>query len=137
MRESIYTPISKHNALTCHQDVNPGGVCNEPSGLGHVGTCSGSRCPGNFHIYEVVLDRTTKPEQLKFWLDRNLQYTINENQLGSTKWANTVHHGFYIVLNVAMGGDYANAVSGVTTPTANTIPGQQMSVDYVAVWTTS
>ncbi|KAF2170805.1 glycoside hydrolase family 16 protein [Zasmidium cellare ATCC 36951] len=120
-----------------HCDVNPGGACNEPSGLGHQGTCTGSRCPGNFHIYEVVLDRTTSPEQLKFWLDRKLQYTITETQLGSTKWANTLHRGFYVVLNVAMGGAYPNAIAGFTTPTANTVPGVQMSIDYVAVWTTS
>ncbi|EME42935.1 glycoside hydrolase family 16 protein [Dothistroma septosporum NZE10] len=119
-----------------HCDVNPGGKCNEPNGLGQTSSCTNSRCPGNFHIYEVVIDRTTSPEQLKFWVDRSLRKTITANDLGSTVWANTIHKGFYLVLNVAMGGSYPNAVAGTTTPTSNTVSGMPMSVDYVAVWST-
>lgn len=123
------------NVLHC--DINPGGRCNEPSGLGQTSSCTGSRCPGNFHIYEVVIDRTTRPEQIKFWVDRSLRKTITQNDLGTTLWANTIQKGFYVVLNVAMGGAYPNAVAGISTPTRSTVSGKPMQVDYVAVWSTS
>lgn len=123
-------------SLTLYKDVNPGGACNEPSGLGNANACSGSACVGNFHIYEVVIDRTVKPEQIKFWLDRKLVRTLTQTQLGTAIWAKTIQKGFYVVLNVAMGGAYPDAVAGTKTPTAATISGQSMQVDYVAVWAT-
>lgn len=85
----------------------------------------------------MVIDRSVSPEAMKFWVDRTLVHTITSNDLGAAKWNATVHKGFYIVLNVAIGGSYPNAVAGATTPTSATVGGKQMAVDYVAVWTTS
>ncbi|CAK4018313.1 glycoside hydrolase family 16 [Lecanosticta acicola] len=119
-----------------HCDVNPGGKCDETTGLSVQATCQGSTCSGNFHIYEVVIDRTTSPESVKYWLDRQLVHTITATDLGATVWNQTFHQGFYLILNVAMGGGYPNAVAGTTTPTSATVGGYQMAVDYVAVWTT-
>ncbi|KXT09028.1 hypothetical protein AC579_10181 [Pseudocercospora musae] len=134
----IMENISGQDTVTevMHCDKNPGGACNEPSGIGNQASCSGSRCPGNYHIYEMVIDRTTSPESIKFWLDRNLKYTIKSSQFTSTIWNQSVNRGFYLVLNVAMGGAYPNAVYGQTTPIASTVSGKQMAVDYVAVWST-
>lgn len=73
---------------------------------------------------------------MRYWLDRQLVHTISANDLGSAVWNQTFHQGFYIILNVAMGGGYPNAVAGKTTPTSATVGGYQMAVDYVAVWTT-
>jgi hypothetical protein len=47
----------------------------------------------------------------------------------------TNHAGYFILLNVAMGGAFPNGVAGVGTPTASTASGVPMRVDYVAVWT--
>lgn len=122
--------------LRTFQDINPGGVCNEPNGLGTTTSCSGSACMGNFHIYEVVIDRTVVPEQIKYWQDRVLVKTITATQLGTKVWNQTIRQGFYLILNVAMGGAYPNAVAGTTTPTSATVSGQSMAIDYVGVWTT-
>ena len=46
----------------------------------------------------------------------------------------TSHAGYFILLNVAMGGGFPNGVAGIGTPTAATVPGRPMLVDYVAVW---
>jgi hypothetical protein len=118
------------------QDRNPGGVCNEPNGLGAQFSCAGSVCPGNYHTYEVVIDRSVSPERMNFYVDRRLHRRITQTQLGQTVWAQTVHQGFYLVLNVAMGGAFPDAIAGRKTPTSATVAGQSMRVDYVAVWTT-
>jgi hypothetical protein len=47
----------------------------------------------------------------------------------------TNHAGYFILLNVAMGGAFPNGVAGSGTPTASTVSGRPMLVDYVAVWT--
>lgn len=118
-----------------HCDTNPGGICNEPNGLGKTYKCVGSRCPGNYHIYEMVIDRSVSPETVKFYVDRQFKRTVSQTQLGSV-WDQTVNSGFYLILNVAMGGAYPNAAAGYTTPTSSTVSGQNMAVDYVAVWST-
>ncbi len=46
----------------------------------------------------------------------------------------TNHPGYFLLLNVAMGGSFPNAVAGYTTPTASTVSGRPMVVDYVAVY---
>jgi hypothetical protein len=46
----------------------------------------------------------------------------------------TNHAGYFILLNVAMGGAFPDALAG-PTPTASTVSGVPMRVDYVAVYT--
>ncbi|KAI5364837.1 Putative glycoside hydrolase family 16, concanavalin A-like lectin/glucanase domain superfamily [Septoria linicola] len=118
-----------------HCDVNPGGICNESDGLGGTYSCSGSRCPGNYHIYEMVIDRSVSPERITFYVDRRAVRRVTATQLGSV-WNKTVNSGFYLILNVAMGGAYPDAVAGFKTPTTSTVSGREMAVDYVAVWST-
>ena len=47
----------------------------------------------------------------------------------------TNHAGYFILLNVAMGGAFPNGVAGAGTPTGATVSGRPMLVDYVAVYT--
>jgi hypothetical protein len=47
----------------------------------------------------------------------------------------TSHAGYFLLLNVAMGGAFPNGVAGSATPTPATVPGRPMVVDYVAVYT--
>ena len=50
----------------------------------------------------------------------------------------TGQQGYFLLLDVAMGGDFAYALAGgMDTPVAGTEPGHPMLVDYVAVWTRS
>jgi hypothetical protein len=50
----------------------------------------------------------------------------------ATSWTNATNHGYFVILNVAMGGGFPAAFGG--GPTASTRPGVPMLVDYVAVY---
>ena len=59
---------------------------------------------------------------------------MNENQVGASAWQQAVYGGHFILLNLAMGGSFPNAVAGAETPTSQTVPNVPMYVDYVAVY---
>ncbi|GGM72171.1 hypothetical protein GCM10011609_04990 [Lentzea pudingi] len=119
-----------------HCGVNPGGPCNETNGLGASRACPGSQCPGNFHTYRFEWDRSVSPNQLRWYVDGQQYHTVRQNQMDATSWNNmTSHQGYFILLNVAMGGAFPNGVAGRGTPVPETTPGRSMAVDYVAVWT--
>jgi hypothetical protein len=48
-----------------------------------------------------------------------------------------VDHGFFLILDVAVGGAYPNAICGCSSPTGSTSSGASMGVSYVAVYTTN
>jgi hypothetical protein len=73
------------------------------------------------------------PEQIRWYLDGNNFFTLNSNAVDATTWNNATHHGFFIILNVAMGGGFPAAFGG--GPTGSTQSGVPMLVDYVAVYT--
>ncbi|HEU5356325.1 MAG TPA: glycoside hydrolase family 16 protein [Actinocrinis sp.] len=122
---------------TLHCGVDPGGPCNETTGIGSgLLACGG--CQTGYHTYSVIVDRRTAgAEQLRFYTDGALQLTVNQSQMDATTWANAVDHGFFVILNVAIGGAYPNAICGCTSPNSATSSGAGMSVDYVAVYQTS
>jgi beta-glucanase (GH16 family) len=117
---------------TLHCGTNPGGECNETTGLG-----SGERaCPGcqtGYHTYAMEQDRSVSPEQIRWYLDGAQFFSVNANQVSAATWNNATHHGFFIILNVAMGGGFPGAFGG--GPTAATQSGVSMMVDYVAAYT--
>jgi hypothetical protein len=117
---------------TLHCGVDPGGPCNETTGIGSgQRACSG--CQTGYHSYALEYDRSVSPEQLRWYLDGNNFFTVNANQVDATTWNNATHHGFFIILNVAMGGGFPAAFGG--GPTGSTASGVPMNVDYVAVYT--
>lgn len=117
---------------TLHCGTNPGGPCNETTGLGSgERACTG--CQTGYHTYTMEYDRSVSPEQLRWYLDGNLYFTLNSTAVDATTWNNAVHHGFFVILNVAMGGGFPGAFGG--GPYASTQPGVPMLVDYVAVYT--
>ncbi|HET8657687.1 MAG TPA: carbohydrate-binding protein [Micromonosporaceae bacterium] len=118
-----------------HCGVSPGGPCNETTGLGANRACPGSTCQPAFHTYRFEWDRTVNPEQLRWYVDGQQFHSVSEGQLDATTWSNmTSHSGYFILLNVAMGGAFPNALAGIGTPTGSTASGVPMLVDYVAVW---
>ncbi|ACU75495.1 coagulation factor 5/8 type domain protein [Catenulispora acidiphila DSM 44928] len=121
---------------TFHCGVDPGGPCNETTGISSgLLACGG--CQTAFHTYSVIIDRTNaNAEQLRFYTDNVLQHTVNQNQVDANTWATAVDHGFFAILNVAIGGVYPFNVCQCTEPTAATTSGAPMTVDYVAVYTT-
>jgi len=117
---------------TLHCGVDPGGPCHETTGLG-----SGQHaCPGcqtGFHTYSVIVDRSVSPEQIRWYLDGANYFTVSANQVDATTWANAVDHGFFIILDLAMGGAFPSAFGG--GPTSATQSGAAMIVDHVQVST--
>jgi beta-glucanase (GH16 family) len=117
-----------------HCGVAPGGPCNEFNGIGANRACPGSSCQSAFHTYRFEWDRSGSPEQLRWYVDGQQYHTVNQNQVGEPHWSNmTSHAGYFLLLNVAMGGSFPNGVAGSGTPTAATASGVPMVVDYVTV----
>jgi hypothetical protein len=63
-----------------------------------------------------------------------VESTITEASVGVTAWQQAIDHGFFIIYDLAMGGNYPDGVSGATTPTSATTSGASMSVAYTAVY---
>lgn len=72
---------------TLHCGTNPGGVCNETTGL------SGSITPkslpqGNFHAYTFEIDRTTTGQEAMRWFVDDEQYKeIKQSELPEEVWS--------------------------------------------------
>ncbi|WP_327433460.1 glycoside hydrolase family 16 protein [Streptomyces sp. NBC_01236] len=116
---------------TMHCGTNPGGPCNETSGIGGNTPCTGTTCQAGFHTYAMEWDKSTSPEEIRFYLDGVNFHTVKANQVDATTWANATNHGFFVILNVAMGGGFPDAFGG--GPDSGTDPGHPMVVDYVQV----
>ncbi|MFY1680736.1 carbohydrate-binding protein [Micromonospora sp. WMMD730] len=118
-----------------HCGVAPGGPCNEFSGLGATRVCPGSACQAAFHTYRTEWDTSVSPQQLRWYVDGQLFHTVTQTQVGASYWAQmTGHGGYFLLLNVAMGGSFPDGVAGAVTPTGSTVSGRPMLVDYVAVY---
>ena len=96
---------------------------------------AGSGCQTGYHTYTVIIDRTnTSAETMQFLMDGVVESTITEASVGTAAWQAAVDHGFFIIFDLAMGGNYPDGISGTTTPTSATTSGASMSVGYVAVY---
>lgn len=120
---------------TMHCGTNPGGPCNETTGLGSSTACPGSTCQSAFHTYTMEWDRSVSPETIRFYVDGTQFHSVNASQVDATTWSNATNHGFFIILNVAMGGAFPDAFGGGLD--ADTQPGNPMVVDYVQVLSAS
>ncbi|CAG8976349.1 hypothetical protein HYALB_00006121 [Hymenoscyphus albidus] len=117
-----------------HCDVAPGGRCNEMDGLGKNLQCPGKPCQGNLHTYTLTVDRSVTPETMTWSVDGQKYHSITEQELGAQLWTQTVQHGHFILLNLAMGGAFPNKVHGADTPLPGTVSGKSLNIDYVAVY---
>jgi beta-glucanase (GH16 family) len=112
---------------TLHCGTSPGGPCNETTGLGSgAHACPG--CQTGYHTYRFEFDKSVSPQQMRWYLDGSQYWTVNANQVDATTWANATNHGFFIILNVAIGGGWPG------NPTRSTASGVPMNVDYVRVY---
>lgn len=71
----------------------------------------------DYHIFSVIRSR----DQMRFFVDGNLYYTLTSGDVSPYPFNNP----FYMILNVAVGGDFDG------NPDASTTFPQQMLVDYV------
>ena len=124
---------SSEHAGTLHCGTAPGGPCNEFTGLSSgLRPCAG--CQSGYHTYSVIVNRTnTSNESITWYLDGSAYFTVTESQVGTAAWQAAVDHGFFLILDVAVGGSFPNAICGCTTPTASTASGAPMSIHDVTV----
>jgi beta-glucanase (GH16 family) len=111
--------------------VDPPNPCHEYDGLGS-GEVACPGCQTGFHTYRIDLDDSVEPEEIRWYLDGKNYFTVKANEVDSTTWDNATKHGFFLILNVAMGGGFPDAFGG--GPTDATTPGIPMLVDYVRVY---
>ncbi|KAF5494737.1 Glucan endo-1,3-beta-glucosidase A1 [Colletotrichum siamense] len=118
-----------------HCGTNPGGPCNEPSGLGNSKNCPAtSSCSGVFRTYAVEVDRTKSPEAIRWYVNDQLLHSVTQTQLPAAVWANTTQKAHFVLLNMAMGGSFPDAIYGSKTPIATTVSGGTLEAQYVAVY---
>ena len=124
-RDSIW------NTLHCGTPV--GGPCAEPAGIS-----SGEQpCPGcrtGFHTYAIEFDRSVSPEELRWYVDDRRTFSVKADRVDQKTWSDANHHGFFLILNVAIGGVFPANVGGGPTPATRS--GVPMLIDRVAVLTT-
>jgi beta-glucanase (GH16 family) len=88
------------------------------------GLPAGQNFADDFHLYAVEWE----PGTVRFYVDANLYATFNSPQWpAGGSWV--FDHPFFIILNVAVGGDWPGS------PDTTTVFPQQMLVDYVRVYT--
>jgi hypothetical protein len=128
--------LSEHSG-TLHCGVDPGGPCNETTGLSSgLQACSG--CQTGYNTYSVIVNRTnTSAESVTWYLNGTAYYTVTESQVGTATWQAAVDHGFFLILDLAIGGSYPDVVCDCTAPSSSTSSGGAMSVGYVAVYQTT
>jgi beta-glucanase (GH16 family) len=120
-------------AGTLHCGADPGGPCDETTGqTSGLVSCPG--CQSGYNTYSIIVNRTnTKSESITWYLDGNAYHTVTEGQVGTSAWQAAVDHGFFLILDVAIGGGFPNGECNCTTPTRSTSSAAAMSVGYVAV----
>lgn len=118
---------------TLHCGIAPGGPCNEYTGIGSgPDTCAG--CQTGYHTYAVEIDRSVSPEQIRYYLDGAVHFTVDASQVDATTWAEAVDHPFFIIFDLAMGGSFPNAICNCSSPNRSTASGGAMRIAYVAVY---
>ncbi len=127
--------------LDMMEDVNGWNAASQTmhDAAGSTGTgliaCTTSGCESGYHTYSVIIDRTDPAaESVRFLMDGRVRETVTEARIGATAWRKAVDHGFFILLDLAIGGSYPDVICRCTTPTSATRSGASMKVGYVAVY---
>lgn len=94
----------------------PGGVCNESQGkAGTTGIPAGD----GFHTWSIRIDRSSNDwtqEVIEWSIDGNAYHTLRGAELGDQGvWATLAHSPLFIILNLAVGGDWYVTFSGAST----------------------
>jgi beta-glucanase (GH16 family) len=92
-------------------------------------------CQTGFHTYTVIINRTDpNAESLQYLMDGKVEKTITEAQVGAGPWKAAIDHGFFMLLNLAIGGSFPDGDCHCTTPTSSTTSGGAMKVAYAVVY---
>lgn len=80
----------------------------------------------------MEIDRSTSPEQVRWYVDGTLYHEVTAAQMDAATWDAAVHHGVFLILDLAVGGSFPGVYGGAV-PTAATQPGHPMLVREVSV----
>jgi beta-glucanase (GH16 family) len=119
--ENVNSEATVHGTIHCGP-VATGGPCHEGTGLTGAHRLD---TPAGFHVYTLVW--STAPGRLDWYVDGRPFWSVTAATVGQPTWRTTTGHGFFLLLNLAVGGGWPGP------PTAATRPGGSMLVDYVAV----
>jgi hypothetical protein len=79
----------------------------------------------------MEFDKSVLPQQVRWYVDGVQRHIVYSDRVDTTTWNNATDHGFFILLNVAIGGNWPG------NPTSSTSSEGTMLVDYVRVYTRS
>jgi beta-glucanase (GH16 family) len=121
-------------SLTQRNPDGTSGPCHEMNGLGS-GLQMCATCQQSFHTYTVIIDRRHPgAEQIRWYLDGHEFFSVDQSQMGQAPWTNAVDHGFSILLDLAVGGNYPDNRCHCDTPSGSTSSGGMLVVHYVKVY---
>ncbi|RYP03720.1 hypothetical protein DL764_004944 [Monosporascus ibericus] len=118
---------------TVHCGNMGGGPCNEPVGRGMDTELPAD---GVFHEYAVNIDRTNED-----WRAQTITWTLNGKSFyvltgaeinDAPVWSTLAHSPLYLLLNLAVGGDWPGPPNDATLDGY----GSMMEVQWVGVWST-
>ena len=105
-----------------HGSIHGPGYIGE-AGMSHIFTLPSGKLADDFHIYAIDWE----PDVVRFYIDTTLYATFTRKDLPANGvWE--FDHPFFILLNVAVGGDWPGP------PDKTTVFPQTMLVDYVRVY---
>jgi beta-glucanase (GH16 family) len=112
-----------------------GGVCNEPDGRSSgertAASLGLSSFKTSFHTYAIEWDESTSPQEMRWYIDGIQYHTVRATDMPADVWTNATNHGYFLVMDIAMGGGLADKTGG--GPTAATKSGVPLLVDYFSV----
>ena len=103
------------------------GTMHGPGYSGSAGPTASYTLPGgakfsdDFHVFAIEWETNV----IRWYVDGTLYSTKTPADIGGNKWV--FDHGFFIILNLAVGGDWPGA------PDATTVFPQKLVIDYVHV----
>lgn len=118
---------------TAHCGVYPGGICNEPNGLGS--SINFAETPSAFHTWTMTWDLTShdwSAQTIQWAIDHTVYFTLTGSQLDQATWQTLTQNAYNIILNVAVGGGFPGSPNSATQGGT----GSQMEAQYVAVYAT-
>ena len=119
-------PASTYGTLHC--GTSPGGPCGETNGLGGGYTRpDGSSLAQEFHTFSIEWDRSGAVDEIRWYLDGRRFFTVRADEVDAATWKRGTQHGFFLLLNLAIGGGWPGP------PDETTRPGAAMVVDRVWV----
>ncbi|KAI5860852.1 glycoside hydrolase family 16 protein [Durotheca rogersii] len=126
--EQINGILTGYGTVHCGSPL--GGPCNEPIGRPHTTPMAAE----GFHTWAVTIDRTNedwRAQSMTWQLDGNTYATMTGADIGDAPvWSSLAHSPLYIILNVAVGGNWPG------NPDDSTLDGygSMMEVAWVAVY---